>query len=89
MEEEGPKKKKPPNHQLWCAKWKLSRNVYTLRTRFLHVLAPDLRARPVPINKISASELSQKSIKSALLVGLDMKTLTVKIAKLGLLAGRS
>ncbi len=31
--------------------------------------APDLHAQSVIINKISASELSQKFIKSALLVG--------------------
>ncbi len=29
-----------PNHQRWYAKWKLSRNMYTLRTRFLARLAP-------------------------------------------------
>ncbi len=26
-----------PNHQRWCAEWKLSRNTYKLHTRFLHV----------------------------------------------------
>ena len=42
------------------------------RTRRMHVfarLAPDLHARSVLISKISASELSRKFVKSALLVG--------------------
>ncbi len=29
-----------PNHERWHAKWNLSRNTYTLHTRFLHVLVP-------------------------------------------------
>ncbi len=37
---------------------------------FLHVFAAILHAQSVLINEISASELSQKFIKSALLVGL-------------------
>ncbi len=58
----------PPNHQWWYAKWKLSRNIYTLHTRF-GTFGADLYAQSVPINKISASERSRKLIKSALLVG--------------------
>ena len=58
-----------PNHQRWHAEWKLSRNMYyTLRTRF-HTFGADLHAQSVLINKISASELSRKFAKSALLVG--------------------
>ncbi len=43
-----------------------------IRARFTHVFAlsaPDLHAQSVLIGKISASELSRKFIKSALLVG--------------------
>ncbi len=36
---------------------------------FLHVLGADLHAQSVLVNKISASELSRKFIKNALLVG--------------------
>ncbi len=54
-------------------KWKLGRNVCTLHARFiLHVLAPIFYARSVLVNKISASELSRKFFKSALLVGYDL-----------------
>ena len=60
-----------PNHQRWYAKWKLSRNMYTLHTRF-HTFGTDLYSRSVIINEISASELSWKFIKSALLVGIDL-----------------
>ena len=49
-------------------KWKLSRNMYTLHTRFC-TFGTNLHAQSVLINKISASELSRKFIKSALLVG--------------------
>ncbi len=48
--------------------WKLGRNMYTLRTYFCTFRA-DSYARSVIINKISASELSRKFAKSALLVG--------------------
>ena len=58
-----------PNHQRWYAKWKLSWNTYILRTHF-HTFCTDLYAQLVLISKISASELSRKFIKSALLVGL-------------------
>ncbi len=57
-----------PNHIWWYAKWKLSWNIHTLHTRFC-TFGTDLHAQSVLINKISASELSQKFIKSALLVG--------------------
>ena len=42
--------------------------MYTLHTRFC-MFGTNLYAQSVVINKISASELSRKSIKSALLVG--------------------
>ena len=41
---------------------------YTLHTRFC-TFGADLHAQPVLVNKIFASELSQKFIKTALLVG--------------------
>ncbi len=49
-------------------KWKLSWNMYKLHTRFC-TLGADLHAQSVLIDKISASQLSRKFIKSALLVG--------------------
>ncbi len=55
-------------HATWDAKWKLSWNVYTLRAHYC-TFGADLHAQSVIINKISASELSRKLIKSALLVG--------------------
>ena len=57
-----------PNHQRWHAKWKFGRNAYTFRTR-LRTFDSDLHAQSVIINKISASELTKKFVKSALLVG--------------------
>ncbi len=42
---------------------------YTLHTRFIADVVADLRARSVLVDKISASELSRKFIKSVLLVG--------------------
>ncbi len=57
-----------PNHQRWYAKEMLSWNTYTLHTCFC-TLGNDLHAQLVIINKISASELRRKFIKSALLVG--------------------
>ncbi len=47
-----PPKKKTflPNHQQWYARWKLSRNMYTLRTRFC-TLGADLHAQRVLIDK--------------------------------------
>ncbi len=57
-------------------KWKLGRNTYTLRTRFFCTSGADSYAQLVLINKISASELSRKFIKGALLflllVGKDI-----------------
>ncbi len=49
-------------------KAQLEYTVYTLHTRFC-TLGVDLYAQSVLINKISASELRQEFIKSALLVG--------------------
>ncbi len=46
--------------------------MYTLHTRFC-TFDTDLNAQSVLINKISASELSMKFIKSALLVGGEEK----------------
>ena len=40
-----------PNHQRWHAKWKLSRNTHTLRTRFVARLRTDLHAQSVIVNK--------------------------------------
>ncbi len=57
-----------PNHQQWYAKWKLSCNIYALHTRF-RMFGADLYAQSVIVNKLSASELIRKFIKSALLVG--------------------
>ena len=57
-----------PNHQWWYATWKLSWNTHTLHARFC-TFGADLYAQSVLINEISASKLSRKSIKSALLVG--------------------
>ena len=51
-----------PNRQRWYAKWKLSWNIYTLHSRF-STFGADLHAQSVIIDKISASELSQKFIK--------------------------
>ncbi len=60
----------PPDHQRWHAKWKLSRNVHKLRTRFFfYTFGADLYAQSVLIDKASASELRRRFIKSALLVG--------------------
>ncbi len=73
-----------PNHQRWHAKWELSRNAYTLHTRFCTFRA-DLLAQSVLISKISASELSRKFVKSALLVGHEdiLKTGQLKKFKSG------
>ena len=57
-----------PNQQRWYAEWKLSRSTYMLSTRF-RTFRTNLHAQSVLINKISASELTRKFIKSALLVG--------------------
>ncbi len=57
-----------PNHQWWCAKWKLSRNTYALHTLFC-TFCSDMSAQLALINTTSASELSRKFIKNVLLVG--------------------
>ncbi len=57
-----------PNHQWWYAKWKLGWNVYTLHVRPC-TFGTDLHAQLALVDKVSASELSRKFIKSPLLVG--------------------
>ncbi len=49
--------------------WKLSRNIHTRCMPHFCTFGTDLHAQLVLVNKISASELSPKFIKSALLVG--------------------
>ncbi len=61
-----------PNHQRWYAKRKLSWNTYTLHACFC-IFGADLHAQSVLVNKISASELSRKFIKSALFVGKEVR----------------
>ncbi len=59
-----------PTTNGWHAKWKkLSRNMYTLRTRFCTFGCRLACSVGWLVNKISTSELRRKSIKSALLVG--------------------
>ncbi len=61
-----------PNHHQRCAKMEAQSNiVHILDTQILHFCAISA-AQSVIINKISASELSRKFIKSALLVGLTI-----------------
>ena len=62
------KKKPNPSQQRWYAKWKLSWNILYEHTSFC-TFGADFHAQPVLNNKISASELSEKFIKSTLLVG--------------------
>ena len=66
-----------PTTNVGMQKWKLGRNVYTLRTRFLHAFAPTCVLSRKLSNKISAAELSRKLIKSALLVGWYLYLLLV------------
>ena len=61
-----------PSHQRWYAKWKLSWNTCTLHAHFC-TFGISLNSQSVLIDKISASELSQMLIKSALLVGTMRK----------------
>ena len=73
-----------PNHRRWHAKkWKLSRNMHTLRTRtfffFLHAFGADSQAQSV----LSRQKFLRRSsvgmfIKSALLVGWAVPTLLVR-----------
>ena len=61
-----------PNHQRWYANWKFSWNMYVCTHCTLHVFAhlvPICMLSRCLLNKISASELSRKFIKGALLVG--------------------
>ncbi len=55
-----------PNHQRWYAKWKLSRNMHVLHTRFLHVKVPTCKLSRWLTTKISASGLRRKFVKSVL-----------------------
>ena len=55
-----------PNHQRWYAKWKLGWNICSIRIARLALICKLSRWL---VSKISASELSRKFIKSALLVG--------------------
>ena len=74
-----------PNHQRWRAKWKLSRNVHTLHTRF-GTFGTELYAQSVLSNKISALELTRKFIKSALLVGFSVSfslSLSLSLSQIG------
>ncbi len=54
-------------------KWKLRRNTYTLHARFRTVGADFVMLSRCLLAKISASELSPKFIKSALLVGREWR----------------
>ena len=58
-----------PNHQQRYAKCKLGREYVHVAHTFFARLGTDLCAQSVLNNKISASELSGKFIKSTLLVG--------------------
>ncbi len=60
---------RPNHHQWWYAKWKLSWNMYTLHSTCFCLFGTNLYAQWVIVKKNSALELSQKFIKSALLVG--------------------
>ncbi len=58
-----------PNHHRWHAKWKLSRNVHTLRTRFCHVLASIRMLSRCLVTTISASEIRRKFYQECVVVG--------------------
>ena len=58
-----------PNHQRWHAKMEARSEYSHVACTFLHVWRPILHAQSMLIDKISASELSRKFIKSALSVG--------------------
>ncbi len=58
-----------PNHQRWCAKMEAQSEHICIAYTCFCTFPTDLYAQSVIINKISASELSRKFIKSALLVG--------------------
>ena len=62
----------PTTNTLVCKIGAQSEYVHVAYTFYAH-LAPDLYAQSVVSNKISASELSRKFIKSALLVGRKKK----------------
>ena len=61
--------KPEPNHEGWKCKIEAQSEYVHIACTFFAHLAPSLYAQSMPINKISAAELSRKSIKSALLVG--------------------
>ncbi len=58
-----------PNHQRWYAKMEALSEYVSIAYTFFARLAPICIHSRCLINKISASELSRKFIKSALLVG--------------------
>ena len=60
---------KDPNQQRWYAKWKLSRNTYTLHTRLCTFGCQFCMLSRCLVTKFLASELSRKFTKSVLLVG--------------------
>ena len=68
-----------PTTNGWYAKWKLGWNMYTLHKCFC-TFGTDLYAQSVLINIISASELSRNLIKSALLVGYTVQTLSLSLS---------
>ncbi len=59
-----------PNHQPVVCKMEAQLEYTHIAHTFLHVWHLNLYAQPMLVNKISASELSRKFIKNALLVGL-------------------
>ncbi len=61
-EEEEVEEEEVPDRQQWHAKWKLSRNTYTLRTHFRARLGADLHAQSVIINKKILRRSSGKSL---------------------------
>ncbi len=62
-----------PNHQRWHGKVEAQFEYVNIACMFLHVWHRFVHAQSVLINKISASELRQKFIKRALLVGQDVQ----------------
>ena len=59
-----------PNQQRWHAKWKVSRNMYTLPTSFFARFGTDLNAQSVLISKSFCIGAQSEVIKGPLLVGL-------------------
>ncbi len=61
-----------PNHQWWCAKMEAQSEYVHIAYTLLPRLGADSHAPSVLSNKISASEIRRKFVKSALLVGLPL-----------------